>query len=86
VIWTSLRDTPHVFPGLPLQQSITVFPDDGDLLAEREVKFVVTNFVAGQMDCKVWESEVPGYIASYESGTIGSSSRNRTVGGNGSTF
>jgi hypothetical protein len=60
--------------GLPLQNSITVFPDDGDLLAEHEVKFIVTNFVADQMDCTVWESEVPGYTASYECGHIGSSS------------
>ena len=51
--------------GLPLQQEFTL-DDDGF------VTFVVREFQAGQMDCRVYEDPVAGYTGSYVAGGTGS--------------
>jgi hypothetical protein len=50
------------FTGLPLNQSQTVNPDNN---GEFEVEFVVESFDQGELDCNVWEDDVPGYTGSY---------------------
>jgi len=52
--------------GLPLQQSVTVMPNEG-ALGTFEVKFIVESFDNGSLDCDIWEAETPnGYVASYD--------------------
>jgi hypothetical protein len=50
--------------GLPLNQSITVQPNDG-LFNQYEVNFIVESFNDGQMSCTVTESAVNGYTPTY---------------------
>jgi hypothetical protein len=50
--------------GLPLEQSLTVFPNEG-VFGEFEVNFIVKDFVDGELDCEVWEDTPPGYTATY---------------------
>jgi hypothetical protein len=56
--------TVHIqcFTGLPLNQSQTREADNN---GEFEVEFVVEQFDQGDLDCDIWEEEVPGYSASY---------------------
>ena len=51
--------------GLPLEQEFTL--DD-----EGFVTFVVREFQAGQMDCRVYEDPIDGYTGSYAAGGTGS--------------
>ena len=51
--------------GLPLEQEFTL--DD-----EGFVTFVVREFQAGQMDCRVFEDPIDGYTGSYAAGGTGS--------------
>jgi hypothetical protein len=51
--------------GLPLEQEFTL-DDDGF------VTFVVREFQAGQMDCRVYEDPIDGYTGSYAAGGTGS--------------
>ncbi len=58
--------------GLPLNSSLTVFPEQGEFVrGQAEVTFVVELFTPGSMDCTVWEEEVPNYTASYVCGVFG---------------
>jgi len=50
--------------GLPLNQSITVQPNDG-LFNQYEVNFIVESFGDGQMSCTVTETPVAGYTPTY---------------------
>ena len=51
--------------GLPLEQSLTVLPNEGDFGAF-EVKFIVEGFADGNLDCEVWEDTPDGYTATYD--------------------
>jgi len=51
--------------GLPLEQSLTVMPNEGPL-GEMEVKFIVESFVDGNLNCEVWEDEQAGYSSFYD--------------------
>jgi hypothetical protein len=53
--------------GLPLEQEFTL--DD-----EGVVTFVVREFQAGQMDCRVYEDPIEGYTGSYVAGGTGGAS------------
>lgn len=50
--------------GLPLNQSITVIPNDG-VFGQFEVKFIVESFDDGQLSCTVTEAPLAGYAPSY---------------------
>ena len=50
--------------GLPLNQSITVQPNDG-VFNQYEVNFIVESFGDGQMSCTVTETPVAGYTPTY---------------------
>lgn len=57
--------------GLPTEQKFTVIPETGDFnRGSFEVKFVVTKFSPGKMDCTVYEEPVGGYTASYVCGSV----------------
>ncbi len=51
--------------GLPLEQSLTVLPNEGDFGAF-EVKFIVEGFADGNLDCEIWEDTPDGYTATYD--------------------
>jgi hypothetical protein len=51
--------------GLPLEQSLTVMPNEGPL-GEFEVKFIVKSFVDGNLNCEVWEDGQTGYSSAYD--------------------
>jgi len=61
--------TVHIqcFTGVPLNQSQTRDPDGS---GEFEVEFVVENYDDGELDCDVWEEEVPGYSAEYTADSL----------------
>jgi hypothetical protein len=50
--------------GLPLNQSITVQPNDG-VFNQYEVNFIVESFTDGGMSCSVTETPVTGYTPTY---------------------
>lgn len=50
------------FTGVPLNQSQTREADNN---GEFEVEFVVEQYDQGELDCDIWEEEVPGYSAEY---------------------
>jgi hypothetical protein len=51
--------------GLPLEQSLTVMPNEGPL-GEFEVKFIVESFADGSLNCEVWEDGQAGYTSAYD--------------------
>jgi hypothetical protein len=51
--------------GLPLEQSLTVQPNDGDF-GDFEVTFIVEGFTGGNLDCEIWEDTPGGYTATYD--------------------
>jgi hypothetical protein len=51
--------------GIPLEQSLTVLPNEGKF-GKFEVKFIVGNFTDGALDCEVWEDAPPGYSPDYD--------------------
>jgi hypothetical protein len=51
--------------GFISQESFTVQPNPG-AFGPMEVRFVVTDFADGQLDCDVWESEPGNYSATYQ--------------------
>ena len=51
--------------GLPLEQSLTVLPNEGDF-GDFEVKFIVEAFADGNLDCEIWEDTPDGYTATYD--------------------
>ena len=53
------------FTGVPLEQSLTVLPNDGPF-GNFEVKFIVEEFEDGTLNCEVWESAPENYSGSYE--------------------
>ena len=61
--------TVHIqcFTGVPLNQSQTVNPDGS---GEFEIEFVVENYDQGELDCDVWEEEIPGYSAEYTADSL----------------
>lgn len=61
--------------GLPLEQSLTVLPNEG-AFGRYEVRFVVESFTNGALNCEVWEDTPNGYTAEYDcqSGTACSTS------------
>jgi hypothetical protein len=65
--------------GLPLEQSLTVLPNEGEF-GQFEVKFIVEDFVDGTLDCEVWEDTPAGYTADYDCQSNNSCSTN---GGSG---
>jgi hypothetical protein len=51
--------------GIPLEQSLTVLPNEGPF-GRYEVRFVVENFTDGTLNCEVWEDTPGGYTAEYD--------------------
>jgi hypothetical protein len=51
--------------GLPLEQSLTVVPNEG-AFGHFEVRFIVRNFTDGDLNCKVWEQTPAGYSPDYD--------------------
>ena len=51
--------------GLPLEQSLTVLPNEG-AFGQFEVRFIVESFTDGALDCEVWEETPPGYSSEYD--------------------
>ena len=51
--------------GLPLEQSLTVLPNEG-AFGQFEVRFIVESFTDGALDCEVWEETPPGYSPEYD--------------------
>jgi len=51
--------------GLPLEQSLTVLPNEG-AFGNFEVRFIVESFTDGALDCEVWEETPPGYSSEYD--------------------
>jgi hypothetical protein len=51
--------------GLPLEQSLTVLPNEG-AFGQFEVRFIVESFADGALDCEVWEETPPGYSSEYD--------------------
>lgn len=51
--------------GLPLQQSLTVIPKEGEL-GDFEASFVVRDFADGTLNCEVWEETPVGYSPDYD--------------------
>ena len=51
--------------GLPLDQSLTVIPNEGGF-GNVEVRFIVEEFIDGTLDCDVWEDTPHGYVAEYD--------------------
>jgi hypothetical protein len=51
--------------GSPLDQSLTVYPDDG-AFGKFEVKFIVDAFPDGALDCEVWQDPPTGYSTEYD--------------------
>jgi hypothetical protein len=50
--------------GLPLQQSVTVQPNEG-VFGHYEVNFIVESFDDGEMNCTITEAPLSGYTPSY---------------------
>ena len=50
--------------GLPLQQSVTVQPNDG-VFGHYEVNFIVESFDDGELDCTITEAPLTGYSPTY---------------------
>ncbi len=65
--------------GLPLEQSLTVLPNDGEF-GQFEVKFIVEDFADGTLDCEVWEDTPAGYTADYDCQSNNSCSTNAGTG------
>jgi hypothetical protein len=65
--------------GLPLQQSVTVLPNEGPL-GTFEVKFIVESFENGNLDCDIREATPDGYTAGYDCQTDASCSTNDAAG------
>lgn len=65
--------------GLPLEQSLTVLPNDGEF-GQFEVKFIVEDFTDGTLDCEVWEDTPAGYTADYDCQSNNSCSTNSGAG------
>lgn len=64
------RDTPVKFSiscntGLPLEQSLTVFPNEGTF-GQFEVRFIVEDFIPGTLNCQVREDAPGGYTPEYD--------------------
>jgi hypothetical protein len=51
--------------GLPLEQSLTVLPNEG-AFGRFEVRFIVGSFTDGSLNCEVWEDTPPGYAPEYD--------------------
>jgi hypothetical protein len=51
--------------GHPLEQSLTVLPNEG-AFGRYEVRFVVDSFDDGTLNCEVWEDAPDGYTAEYD--------------------
>jgi hypothetical protein len=51
--------------GLPLEQSVTVTPEEGEL-GDIEVSFVVVDFTDGELSCEVREETPAGYSPDYD--------------------
>ncbi|HMB58718.1 MAG TPA: IPTL-CTERM sorting domain-containing protein [Xanthomonadales bacterium] len=60
--------TLNCFTGLPITQSQTISE-------AQDVNFIVESFADGELDCNVTESDVTGYMASYDNG-VGLSGEN----------
>ncbi len=65
--------------GLPLEQSLTVLPNEGEF-GQFEVKFIVEDFADGTLDCEVWEDTPAGYTADYDCQSSNSCSTNAGTG------
>jgi len=51
--------------GLPLEQTLTVLPNEG-AFGQFEVRFIVGDFTDGALNCEVWEETPSGYSADYD--------------------
>ena len=51
------------FNALPQQQMQTVIPDGST--TSWELEFIAKDFVQGELDCTIWEEDVPGYDTGY---------------------
>lgn len=65
--------------GLPLEQSLTVMPNEGPL-GDIEVKFIVESFADGALSCEVWEDPQTGYSSSYDCQSQASCDTNDAAG------
>lgn len=65
--------------GLPLEQNVTVLPNEGPL-GTFEVKFIVESFENGNLDCDIREETPDGYTAGYDCQTDASCSTNNAAG------
>ncbi len=65
--------------GLPLEQSLTVLPNEGPL-GEFEVKFIVESFANGNLNCDLWEETPDGYTANYDCQADAACSTNEAAG------
>ena len=65
--------------GLPLEQSLTILPNDGPL-GQFEVKFIVESFTSGSLNCDVWEETPDGYAADYDCQANANCSTNEAAG------
>ena len=54
------------FNALPQQQMQTIVPDG--VKDEWELEFIAKDFIQGELDCTIWEEDVPGYDAGYKCG------------------
>ena len=54
------------FNALPQQQMQTVIPDG--ITNSWELEFIAKDFVQGELDCTIWEEDVPGYQSGYDCG------------------
>jgi len=51
--------------GHPLEQSLTVLPNEGDF-GRFEVQFIVGDFLDGTLNCDIWENTPAGYSPDYD--------------------
>ncbi len=65
--------------GLPLEQSLTVLPNEGEFGAF-EVKFIVEEFADGDLNCELWEDTPAGYTANYDCQADASCSTSKGAG------
>ena len=52
------------FNALPQQQMQTVVPDGNS--SSWELEFIAKDFIQGELDCTIWEEDVPGYDTGYD--------------------
>ncbi len=65
--------------GQPLEQALTVYPDEG-AFGKFEVKFIVDAFADGVLDCEVWEDSLDGYSTQYDCEANNSCDTNDGIG------